>query len=102
MPFPGTRSVADTAVRVTPGITDASASLLVQGAYQAHRGLSVTRGSRARKGRCDMGVIRYLKASWRTRRDPETRRARKIKKAQQQANIAAERARANAAGAAES
>jgi hypothetical protein len=48
-----------------------------------------------------MGVMSRLKASWRARRDPEARRARKIKHAQQQANIAAERARANAAGAAE-
>jgi hypothetical protein len=47
-----------------------------------------------------MGVISRLKASWMERRDPEARAARKIRKAQLRANIASERARANAAGAA--
>jgi hypothetical protein len=49
-----------------------------------------------------MGVISRLKSSWKGRRDPEERAARKIRKAQLHANIASERARANAAGAAES
>jgi hypothetical protein len=47
-----------------------------------------------------MGVISHLKALWRARRDPEARRARKIRKAQLRANIASESARANAKGAA--
>ena len=45
-----------------------------------------------------MGMISRVKASWKVRRDPEARRARKIRKAQMRANIASERARANAAG----
>ena len=48
-----------------------------------------------------MGMVSRLKTSWKLRRDPEARRARKIRKAQLRANIASERARANAAGAAE-
>ena len=47
-----------------------------------------------------MGVINRLEASWKARRDPEARRARKIRQAQREANIATQRARANAAGAA--
>ena len=64
----------------------------------------VTGGASASTGpekRCDVSAISRLKASWAARRDPEARRARKIRKAQVKSNIARERARANAAGAAE-
>jgi hypothetical protein len=45
-----------------------------------------------------MGVISHLEASWRARRDPEARRARKLEKAQLEANIASARARGDAVG----